>query len=252
MTERICFPFPRKVYTQWCESFYTQINGPEAVTTERMWNEEKWEAHVICSRGNMLEKAGVCRIHLAEGTIYEAPGSLEVFETLAYPANPLTPGLIVMSNMSDTESMGRAIVFYTDLIVQSGASAYQAKKFFGDSVMSVCHKHGYDYNEYAAFMTGRGLLGGCAAECGIMGFFEEKDISFIENLIQQAIDAYTEILHEGRDNSPQASDYDAMFASRARLVEWLAVEDYGVKVARENGIPLAVMESYGFPPVVKY
>jgi len=30
------------------------------------------------------------------------------------------------------------------------------------------------------------------------------------------------------------------------------MEDYGVKVARENRIPMEVIEAYAFPPIVKY
>ena len=36
--------------------------------------------------------------------------------------------------------------------------------------------------------------------------------------------------------------------SRKKIVAWILAEDYGVKVARQNNIPLEVMESYGFPP----
>jgi hypothetical protein len=43
-----------------------------------------------------------------------------------------------------------------------------------------------------------------------------------------------------------------MYRSRARIVEWITVEDVGVRIAKDNGIPLEIIESYGFPPVVKY
>jgi len=29
-------------------------------------------------------------------------------------------------------------------------------------------------------------------------------------------------------------------------------EDYGIRIARENGIPLSVFEEYGFPPAIQY
>ena len=43
-----------------------------------------------------------------------------------------------------------------------------------------------------------------------------------------------------------------MHASRARLVEWMLTENIGVKVMRENNIPVSVVEASSFPPVVEY
>ena len=43
---------------------------------------------------------------------------------------------------------------------------------------------------------------------------------------------------------PQPVTQDA----RKKIVEWMLTEDYGVKVARQNNIPVEVMEAYGFPP----
>ena len=43
-----------------------------------------------------------------------------------------------------------------------------------------------------------------------------------------------------------------MYQSRARLIEWIILEDYGIKVARENGIVSEVIEAYAFPPVIRY
>jgi hypothetical protein len=246
------FIYPKEIYSKWYKDFYAQINGSEVAEASRTWETEKWDAYVTCSRGHILEKAGILKMQMAEGTIYDAPGKMSIFETLAYPSNPRIPGLIVMCNMSDTESMGRTIVFYCDLVIQNGRLHDEEKKIFADSVMMICQKNAYDYDEYKAFMAGRGFLGGNAGECGIMGFFEEKDIAFTEDLIKETITIYNKILDLGKDNHPQDNDYETMFRSRARMVEWLSVLDYGVKVARDNDIPLEVMESYGFPPVVKY
>ena len=51
---------------------------------------------------------------------------------------------------------------------------------------------------------------------------------------------------------PQKEDYEKMHQSRARLIEWIILEDYGVKIGRENGILSEVIEAYAFPPVIKY
>jgi hypothetical protein len=43
-----------------------------------------------------------------------------------------------------------------------------------------------------------------------------------------------------------------MNKSRARMIDWIILEDYGTKVARENGIASEAIEAYGFPPVIRY
>jgi len=52
--------------------------------------------------------------------------------------------------------------------------------------------------------------------------------------------------------TPQKEDYERMNHSRARLIEWIILEDYGTKIARENGVSSEAIEAYGFPPVIRY
>jgi len=37
---------------------------------------------------------------------------------------------------------------------------------------------------------------------------------------------------------------------RKKIVDWMLTQDYGVKVSRQNNIPMEVIASYGFPPGV--
>jgi hypothetical protein len=39
-----------------------------------------------------------------------------------------------------------------------------------------------------------------------------------------------------------------MAECRKKIKEWMVTQDYGVKVARQNGIPDELMGIYGFPP----
>ena len=86
----------------------------------------------------------------------------------------------------------------------------------------------------------------------MLNFFEEKDVPFLENVIRGVLPVYKEILETTKNEQPGEDDYENMNRSRARLIEWIIVEDYGIKIARENGIPLNVIEAYGFPPVIRY
>lgn len=246
-------PYPKDDYTALFRNFYGDINGPDSFDPIKEWASEKWSATVNCSRGEVLEKAGFSRVHLVGGVLNESPGEISLFETLAYPANPRIPGLIIMTNMNRTEAMGNVLVFYTDLIIQDPKPHDQEKQLFSDALKASCEHHGHDFEEHNGMMTGRGLLGGNGGECGLMNFFEEKDISFLESVMEGILPVYKNIIEKaGGSEKPQREDYEYMHQSRARLIEWIILEDYGVQVARENGIRSEVVEAYGFPPQIRY
>jgi coproporphyrinogen III oxidase len=245
-------PYPKDEYVELFKNFYGEINGPDSFDAVKEWASEKWSATVNCSRGKVLEKAGFSRVHLVGGVLNESPGDISLFETIAYPANPRIPGFIIMTNMNTTEAMGKVLVFYIDLIIQGTKPHDREKQLFSDAVKAICEHHGQDFEENSAMITGRGLLGNNGGECGLMNFFEEKDISFLESVIKEILPVYKNILDKTANETPQRDDYEHMHQSRARLIEWIILEDYGVQVARENGILSEVVEAYGFPPQIRY
>ncbi|MDX1778643.1 MAG: hypothetical protein R3339_07165, partial [Thermodesulfobacteriota bacterium] len=174
MAVRSNLPYPKDRYADLLRDFYTGINGADTFEEVKEWQSEKWYATVNCSRGDVLEKAGIAQMHIAGGVIDEKPADLSFLETLAYPKNPTIPGLIVMTNMNHTEAMGKIIVFYSDLVIQDGQGHEEAKALFSSAVRGVCEKHGHNFEEHNAMLIGRGLLGGIGGECGVLNFFEEK------------------------------------------------------------------------------
>jgi coproporphyrinogen III oxidase len=244
--------YPRDRYADLLRDFYSGINGAETFEEAKEWQSEKWSATVNCSRGDVLEKAGIAQMHMVGGVVDEKPADLSFLETLAYPKNPTIPGLIIMTNMNQTEAMGKIIVFYSDLVIQNGQGHEEAKALFSKAVKRVCQKHGHNFEEHNAMLTGRGLLGGIGGECGILNFFEEEDIPCIEDIIAAVLTVYGEIVKRGKNKAPRNKDYAKMNKSRARLIEWIILEDYGIKVARENGILSEIIEAYAFPPVIQY
>ena len=164
-------PFPKDEYVDLLKDFYAGINGKDSFDQVKEWHAEKWSATVHCSRGKILEKAGFSRMHLVGGMVNESPADLSLFETLVYPANPKVPGFIIMTNMNASESMGAILVLYLDLIIQDGKPHDQEKGLFAEAVKRICEKHGHDAEEYKAMMAGGRLLGGNAAQCGLLNFF---------------------------------------------------------------------------------
>ena len=252
MTIETALPYPRDAYVELLKKFYAGVNGADTFEELKEWHEEKWSATVNCSRGEVLEKAGFAQVHMVGGVIDEKPADLSFLETLAYPVNPKIPGFIIMTNMNHTEAMGKIIVFYCDLVIQDGQHHEECRVLFSLALKGVCEKHGHNLEEHAAMLTGRGLLGGVGVECGILNFFEENDMGFIEDVIKAVLTVYGEILEKEKNAVPRKEDYQKMYQSRARLIEWIILEDYGIKVARENGIVSEVIEAYAFPPVIRY
>jgi hypothetical protein len=170
-------------------------------------------------------------------------------QTLAWPANPCVPGFIIMASTSRIEDQNVMVTVYIDLIIQNGAPNQNDKDMLTAALKAVCDRHGQSLDEYQSFLAGRGMLGGCAAECGILYFFEENDAALLEEMMQEALKAYQQIIKNSANITPAADDLVKMQDARKKIVEWMLSEDYGVKVARQNNIPVEVMEAYGFPPL---
>jgi coproporphyrinogen III oxidase len=245
-------PYPKDAYVTLLKDFYANINGKESFDQVKDWQSEKWSATVHCSRGKVLEKAGFARVTLVGGIVNENPTDISLFQTLAYPANPKVPGFIVMTNMNRSEAMGTILTFYTDLIIQDRKPHDQEKKIFSNTLRTICEKHGQSLEEHNAMLTGGRLLGGSAGECGLLNFFEEKDVPLLDDLIKEVLPAYKNIIEITRNETPQKEDLEKMNQSRARLIEWIILEDYGTKIARENGVVSEAIEAYGFPPLIRY
>jgi hypothetical protein len=252
MTADTDFLFPKEEYRALLKAFYSEINGRESFDPPLAWQGENWSSRVIRSRGSVLEKAGFTTVNIANGIVNDSPGSIRLFETLAYPASPCIPGLIIMTNMNRSEAMGTMIVFYTDMIIQDGRAHSEEKQLYADALKAMCDRHGRSFKEYNAFGVGQGILGGNAAECGFLNFFTEEDISFLDDVIREALPAYRAILNKAAGLQATQDDVTAMYRSRARFVEWFLTENIGHRIAKSNNIPLETIEAYGFPPVIKY
>lgn len=252
MTVKTDFLYPANEYRELFTAFYREINGADAGEKPLAWDGENWSSRVVQFRGPVLEKAGLTTVNIADGIINDSPGSIRLFETLAYPANPRIPGFIIMTNMNRTEAMGEIVVFFTDLIIQDGRAHDEDKRLFADALKSICKKHQRSYEEYNAFGAGQGILGGNAAECGFLNFFTHEDVRFLEDVIKGVIPVYRDILNKNINLKATQDDFSAMYRSRARFVEWFIQENTGYKITRANGIPLETIEAYGFPPVIKY
>lgn len=251
MVEKI-LPYPKEEHALMLSNFYRSINGMDSFDPVRKWEKERWSATVHCSRGRILKKAAYAQMCLKAGVINGSPADLRFLETLAYPLNPRIPGLIIMTNMNETEAMGRIIVFYCDLMMQDGGSCEVEKKLFSAAIEGCCEQHGHDYEEHRAMIAGRGFLGGSGGECGFLNFFQESAIPFLEAVMKRVLAVYGDIIWKNQGSVPDKTDYIKMHRSRARLIEWIILEDYGIQVARENGILSEVIEAYAFPPVIRY
>ena len=246
------FTFPNETYQLPFKDLYTRINSGDVGSHEKETSSDTWTSRTNFYPGPVLQKATCTLLHIVNGVVNGKPGSISRFESVAYPANPKTPGLFVMVDMNATEDMGQYLVGYIDLIIQDGRTHATEKQQFAAHLETVCRNHGQDFNEHNAFIKGRGVFGGCAGECGLMGFFQEDDIPFLKVLLTLLPTFYEHVIAGCANIPADDEDFKQMHASRARLVEWMLTENIGVKVMRENKIPLSVVEASSFPPVVEY
>jgi len=248
MNAKTSFSFPTKDQLEVCRKFYETVNGAASFDQGQHWQSDKYAAEVLCSRGEKLQKAGAAMLRLEGGMVEEMPADLSLLQTMAWPTNPCLPGFIIMACSSRIEGQDVMVTFYTDLIAQNGEARQNDKELFRAALSDVCERHAKSLEEYQSFLAGRGMLGGCAAECGMLYFFEESDAELLSDIINAALQVYRRIIDSGSLQKTAAQDIAAMQDSREKIVAWILAEDYGVKVARQNNIPLEIMESYGFPP----
>ena len=248
MNAKTSFSFPTKDQLEVCRKFYEAVNGAASFDQVQHWQSDTYAAEVLCTRGEKLQKAGAAMLRLEGGMVEEMPADLSLLQTMAWPTNPCIPGFIIMACSSRIEGQDVMVTFYTDLIAQNGEARQNDKELFRAALSDVCERHAKSLEEYQSFLAGRGMLGGCAAECGMLYFFEESDAGLLSEIILAALQAYRRIIDSGLLQKSAEKDIAAMQDSRKKIVAWILAEDYGVKVARQNNIPLEIMESYGFPP----
>lgn len=244
--------YPKEEYAGNLKELYTQCNGVASMRPIQQFESDRWSARIYRSSGKTLEKATCSFLLIKNGTINGSTGSISRFEAVAYPENPKIPALFIMTDLTETEEMGKYIVFYSDLIIQDRQSHQREKDLFATVAQGVCDHYGHTFKDYNQFIGGRGTFGGNAGECGLMGFFQETDIPFLEDLMKRIVPAYKEILELNQNEHPQNEDHENMHASRARFIEWMILDSLGTKILRENNIPLYVIEESSFPPMVKY
>jgi hypothetical protein len=248
MTQKNDFTFPRTENVELIKQCYADINGVQSFLPKKTWQTDVWTAEVQCSCGTVLKKAGLAVVEMSGGTVDGASADITLIQTLAWPVSPAIPAMIIMASTSRLEGQNVMVTVYIDLIIQNGAPNQNDKDMLTAALKAVCDQHGQSLDEYQSFLAGRGMLGGCAAECGILYFFEESDAALLEEMMQEALKAYQQIINSNAGTTPAADDFVKMQDARKKIVEWMLTEDYGVKVARQNNIPVEVMEAYGFPP----
>jgi len=243
------FAFPCMEHLTAASKIYAEINGADSFAPVINQQSDIWAAEVHCSRGRVLEKAGLAVVEMRGGTVEGGSADITLFQTLAWPVNPGIPGLIIMASTGRLEGQNVMVTVYIDLIIQNGVPDQNDKHVLMAALKAVCDRRGLSYDEYQSFLIGRNMLGGCAAECGMLYFFEESDAALLEELLQKALTAYRQIINSRADLKTAAGELVVMQDARKKIVEWMMAEDYGVKVARHNNIPLEVIEAYGFPPL---
>lgn len=241
--------FPQQQHLEAVKAGLAGIIGRDSFTRSQHQG-GAWEAEIYLSSSGVFEKASAARVDLCGGSVEGVPTDITLLQAFAWPAQPHKPGMIIMASASSSEGGDPIITFFTDLIAQTGSIRQADQGAYSAALAAVCQRHGRDIAEYQALLAGRGMLGECAAECGMLYFFEQSDAPILDDIIRASLGAYAAIV--GSEAEPAApGDVAAMRSNRKKIIDWMVTQDYGVKVSRQNDIPMEVIEAYGFPPVAK-
>jgi hypothetical protein len=247
--DTINFLFPQQNDLENIKKFLEKAGNAGPFMPQEIRRDDIWEAEMHISSGAIFEKATVARIDLCGGRVEGILTDIRLLQAFAWPENPCLPGMIIMASASSTEGADPIITFYTDLIMQNDALPQADKVAFTAALSDACRSHGQDIAEYQSLLGGRGMLGACAAECGMLYFFEQSDAAMLKDMLLAPLKAYADIL-SGAPPEPSAKDFQAIKRNRAKIINWMLTQDYGVKVSVQNNIPMDVIETYGFPPRV--
>jgi len=243
----LLFPFPGEASFSALIQAFSQINGRGSFEKKQEWEADVWTVDIQVSRGSVLEKAGIGQVIMRGGQVEGIPTDIQLLQTLAWPAHPTAPGFIIMASTSRMQDQPSMIMLYVDLIQQGPALDAADCEAFSAALREVCSTYNQNWDDLQSMLVGRGMLGACAAACGLLYFFEETDIPFLEEVIEKSLSAYQRIVARDRGSATD-KDRMEMVVARKKILDWILSEDYGVKVARQNDIPLEIMELYAFPP----
>jgi len=241
------FSFPGKQQGDLIRTVFEALNGAGSLSPLKQWEAETWTISAQVSSGTVLEKAGIGQVTMRGGQVEGIPTDIQLLQTLAWPAHPTAPGFIIMASTSRMQDQPSMIMLYVDLIQQGAALDAADREAFSAALRDVCSRYNQNWDDLQSMLVGRGMLGACAAECGLLYFFEETDIPFLEEVIEKSLSAYQRIVTRDRGSATE-KDRAEMMAARKKILDWILSEDYGVKVARQNDIPLEIMELYALPP----
>jgi hypothetical protein len=241
------FLFPQQHDLENIKTFLAEIGGAAFYKPE-IRHGDVWEAEIHSSSGSIFDKTTVARIDVCGGSVEGVSTDIILLQAFAWPANPHLPGVIIMASSSSTEGGDPIITFFTDLIMQSDTVRQKDKDVFTARLAEACQRHGQDIDECQALMAGRGMLGECAGECGMLYFFEQSDADLLADILLAPLKAYALIISTAAA-TPTPGDFTLMKNNRKKIIEWMLTQDYGVKVSLQNKIPIEVIEAYAFPPI---
>lgn len=234
-----------------CESF-AALNGKTSFDPVQEWKLKNGWVKIWCSRGKVLEKAGIGGMYhgevLEKNTIY----CMSHFEIVVYPRNPHSPIFICLLNEREGPSGGKRIILLSDLIHQSSTTPTQDITSFQETIKGVCKKYSVDYREINKTLARQSFAGKGTRTGAFSSYFTEKDSPFLIEFFHRSVSTAMEIFDERKKEIGKEDDYKEMNENRGRIMEWIIADDPGVQIARKNGVSLEMIGAFSFPPVIRY
>ncbi|RMG51613.1 MAG: hypothetical protein D6723_10340 [Acidobacteria bacterium] len=245
--------YPPDAYSELFLTLYEQLNGEDSTGPMTERRGPNYDARIWCSRGEVLEKAGLILMHIR----HEDPDGVRLvrhFDTVIHPHNPRVPGFVIVIGQEVTEpTHERRLYCLMDMWRTTRRPDARVVERFRRSIEAVCQDHGRSYAKLNAPLAGVRLFGDNGCGAGIFhSQLRQADIPFLDHLVQCAADEIAGIIESCHRWSPDVNDFQERNEIRRQFLVWALTENPGTRRAVAAGVPWSVFEHFAFPPEVSY
>jgi len=245
--------YPPETYCQLFLTLYEELNDPESMEPVLEPKGRSYNARIWCSRGDVLEKAGLTLLHINH---YDASGprSIRHFDTVIHPRNPRVPGFVVMVGQEQTEPSGQSRIYcLVDVWRTTRRPNPKVVDQFRHAIEAVCQDHERSYGQLHRALPALQLFGGNGCNAGIFySEFEPADSPFLDQLVRRVVSEIPRIVESGHASIPNVQDFQERNEIRREFIAWVLNQSAEHQRAVAAGVPWIVFEAFAFPPEVHY
>lgn len=251
MSEKLTYP--PEAYGQLFLTLYEQLNGPESLEPMLEQKGRSYQARIWCSRGEVLEKAGLTLLHLTHQDA-DGPRFVRHFDTVIHPNNPRVPGVVVVIGQEYIERVDRRRIYcLVDLWRTTRRPNGKAVDQFRQAIEGVCQNYERSYSRLRQALPALQLFGGNGCHAGLFySDFDPADIPFINQIVRCVVSEIPLMIESCQRSAPSVQDFMERNEIRREFLAWALHQSSEHQRVVAAGVPWTVFEAFAFPPEVHY